>query len=542
MISLERLLDNKKVLIIDDLPEARQALKKMICEFGGSLVHTANDGRSGSERLQNRHYDIVFVDYHLKYGKNGQQILEEARHKKTLTTKDLFIIVSGEVHRDRALGTIDHHPDDYIAKPYNPGMLRQRLHRLLNLKLTLSHINEALDDEDYETAEISCLDMMKQQPATRSQCQKILGQIYNRTRNFDKAAKVYSDIIKEKSDVPWANVGLAVAELEKGNIKEAISILEDNIKSHPYYLYSYDWLEKCYLQQERSLEAQHLLSSATKLSPQAILRQMELGKVARMNNDLEVSETAYRSAVNLGEYSCFNDFDNYVQLTDCIMNNFENKSPKEQYHCAEEVKQLSKTVRKHFHNKPDYIFIADSLESKVAHMSGDSEGAMMAMLRAQRSLDKIPNPSIEHQLQLAEVYKTLGEDSYLDFMKTTLQSKEMTEAQRKQFNKVTSHQTPEENEAHSENMNAEGIKLYEQGKLKPAIESFLEAVEFEEVGLAAVLNAIQAILAHHKKTNKNSPYFQLCSKLFARIAYIDDSDARYERFTKLESQYKSYLD
>ena len=73
MINLEQTLKSKRILIVDDLVEARSALKKMTTLLGCEHIDTATDGKEASELLTAYDYDIVFSDYNLGRVETGSK-------------------------------------------------------------------------------------------------------------------------------------------------------------------------------------------------------------------------------------------------------------------------------------------------------------------------------------------------------------------------------------------------------------------------------------------------------------------------------------
>ena len=541
MIPLERIIHNKKILVIDDTVEVRSALKNMLDIFGAQDVDAVIDGNDATQCLKNRHYDIVLADYHFKSGKDGQQILEEARYTRSLSASDTFILISGETSRDRVLGTIEYQPDGYIAKPFSIDLLKQRLTRILNTKRVLTPINRALDFEDYPTAIRLCEETIKRAPPVKPYCLQILGNVYIKKGTFDKAKEAFQEILKEH-DLPWAKLGIAIAEYEDNQVDDAIKTLEQIIEDHPFYVHTYDWLEKCFLKQQRYLDAQNILESAIKISPRAILRQIELGKISRNNHALDICENAYRKAVNLSKNSCYHNVDNYFQLSDCILKNFKHKDSQQRRQCTREISNIAKNIRTYFKNEPEHVFMADLIESKALHMQGNSRESMSVLEKAEMSYEKLGEASVDNTLDLADLYFTTDKKTSMFDLLKTLKNKEVTKQQKQRISKMTTPQSQQEQQAYSSKLNDSAVKLFEAGRLEPAIETFMEALEYSEAGISVVLNTIQAILAHHKKTQKNSSYFQLCSNLFEQIEDIEEEDKRYERYIKLREQYYKYLD
>ena len=123
-------LQGQKILIVDDLVEARSALKSMLTVLGADDVYSATDGREAVEYIMEHDFDLVLSDYNLGKGKDGQQILEEARYTNRLRATASFVMITGENAVDRVMGALEYDPDAYVTKPFTLSILRERLYRL----------------------------------------------------------------------------------------------------------------------------------------------------------------------------------------------------------------------------------------------------------------------------------------------------------------------------------------------------------------------------------------------------------------------------
>lgn len=135
MASLENMLSGMRILAIDDLVESRSAMKKMLVILGAdNTVDVAMDGDEATEFIVNNDYDLVISDYNLGRGRDGQQILEEARFTHRLKATSTFVMLTGENAMDMVMGAIEYEPDDYVTKPFTIDVMRQRLTRILTVK------------------------------------------------------------------------------------------------------------------------------------------------------------------------------------------------------------------------------------------------------------------------------------------------------------------------------------------------------------------------------------------------------------------------
>lgn len=122
-------LSTKNILIIEDYPVMRKAMRDMLYKLGTRYISEAKDGFTAISAMKKQKFDIVLCDYNLGDGKNGPQILEEARYNKLLSLNALFIIVTAYQSASFILGTIENKPDDYLAKPFNAQQLFRRIEK-----------------------------------------------------------------------------------------------------------------------------------------------------------------------------------------------------------------------------------------------------------------------------------------------------------------------------------------------------------------------------------------------------------------------------
>jgi DNA-binding response OmpR family regulator len=79
-------------------------------------------------------YDVVLCDYNLGDGKNGQQVLEEARVRNLVLPSSVWLMVSAEKSVESVMGAAEHQPDAYLIKPITEGVLLTRLNRVWHRK------------------------------------------------------------------------------------------------------------------------------------------------------------------------------------------------------------------------------------------------------------------------------------------------------------------------------------------------------------------------------------------------------------------------
>ena len=127
-------LSNKRFLIIDDFGDMRTMIRHMIESYGATEIDMASNGKEAVRLMARHRYDIVLCDYNLGEGQDGQQILEEARHRRLIGLAALFIMITAENTSQMVMGAVEYYPDDYLSKPFNKLVLKTRLERLLARK------------------------------------------------------------------------------------------------------------------------------------------------------------------------------------------------------------------------------------------------------------------------------------------------------------------------------------------------------------------------------------------------------------------------
>src|SRR4051812_3434754 len=102
----------------------------MLTKMGVLHVEMVANGEAMIAACEKRFFDVILSDYDLGAGRNGQRVLEELRHRKLISRRTLFVMVSANASKEVVLASYDCEPDDYLAKPITARILEQRLNRL----------------------------------------------------------------------------------------------------------------------------------------------------------------------------------------------------------------------------------------------------------------------------------------------------------------------------------------------------------------------------------------------------------------------------
>lgn len=302
----------KKALLIEDMAEARIMQKKMLTDFGFATIDIAMKAETAIQLLQSNAYDVILSDYNLGNGKDGQQLLEEVRHSALIPNTATYLMVTAETSIEMVMGAIEYQPDGYVTKPFSQAVLQRRLSKLIETKEKLYEVNVALDAKNFEGAMTAAKQVMKDHPSLIGKCERIIGECLLEVKEYKKALSLFNKTLKDRK-MPWASFGKAKTYFYMGDLESAEKNLRQLMLDNRFFVSAYDWLAKIQVSQGKLEEAQSTLIDAVGRSPKNILRQIELGKVSLSLQDYLAAEMAFRRAVFLAKYSCYNTADVYLK-------------------------------------------------------------------------------------------------------------------------------------------------------------------------------------------------------------------------------------
>jgi CheY-like chemotaxis protein len=537
MINLEKALSGRRILIVDDLVEARSSLKRMATILGGDNIDVATDGIEAMNLIHENEYDIVLADYNLGQTKDGQQILEEARFTQRLRSTALFVVITGENAIEMVMGALECDPDGYITKPYTLNMLKERLIRIITIKDELRQINTAIDLQKYNLAIKYCLEILGKKPRLRLPASRILGQLLMRQKKFPQALNVYSQLLNERS-VPWAKLGQAICTFELGDSNSALALLNQTLVDHPLYVQCFDWIAKILLTLDKPLEAQETLEKAIYISPKAVLRQMELGRIAFDNGDLVTAEPAFKHSIRLGRYSCHKSIKNYLQFARAAQNLLINPKDRHVKNKANEVFRALNELKQDFSGDKDSLFEASIIESKTHLNMENIKEAKRSADNAEILLTSLKDPKIEYKLQMTDTFIETDQSIKALEIINELKESALTDTQEITLNQLDNDLNTKELKRHTTDMNDQGVGYYQRGDLENAITAFDQATHYEQAGISVLLNSIQAKISIMDRGNIDKNILNHVNILLIRIGEIAENDERFDRYSHLRKTYE----
>ncbi len=521
-------LENYKILVVDDFSQMRNTCRRMLAEFDPEQVDDCGNGDDAISKMRRKKYDIVLCDYNLGEGKDGQQVLEEARHEGILDFASIFMMITGENTKAMVMAAVEYEPDDYLTKPFTKDVLIRRLQRLIYRKQGLHLVGQALNEKDFNKALAYCDTLIEQHPKNTVSLLKVKGSILYKAEEFKAAETLYLHIL-DQYDLPWAHMGLGKVRFDTESYESAKEIFSNIIKNSPNQMEAYDWLARTLAALGETRQAQEILQKASELSPQVLSRRQHLADLALINGDTEAAERASKAAVKLSKGSIFKRPDDFTNLAKILV---------EQNH-DQKAMQFLKQGRDTFHENSDAMSRLAVSESQVHHAVNREAQAQESLKNAMHMIKKHEGEiSAETSLEIAEACFNYGDpnegmDIMLEVIENNHENQAFISRARDAFEVAGLGEEGEKMMQKSitrvANINNEGAKLANEGKLDQAIELFGNAAKKLPANKVVNLNAAQALILDIQQNGCNEEHLKQCIKYLDKVKKLDAADKRYRR-------------
>ena len=520
--------EEKRVLIIDDVPGVRSSIRAILGNFGVVYAEMAGTANDAIRRLQGKSYDIIICDYFLGDGSDGQQLLEQLRHNKLISLSTIFIMVTAERVYEKVVSAVELAPDDYLIKPFTAEALKSRLERVILKKLAFSAIYHLIEAGKLAEATQVCTELAKHSSKYTIDVLRLLGELHVTQGNVEEAQAIYQQVVEMRA-VPWARMGLATMLHCKGKHHEAEALLEAVLKDAPEYMAAYDLLSKVYEAQAKTERAQQVLERAVSASPNTLHRQKEMGKLAIRNGDMETAEQAFSKVVERGKTSFFRVADDFANLSRVQMERGK----------LDEALSTLRDARTSFNNSNEATFMASVMESLVHTKAGNDQASAVALATAMHTKQEGEIKASEDlTLDLAKACFAHGkEDEAKGLIEALVQNNHESQALILKAKQVFEEAGKgEEGSALVDGnvksiiqLNNQGVLKAQQGDLEGSVQLLTEAATRMPGNVQIVLNAAQALLVHIDKLGWNESY------MVSARGYLDVARAKSATHPKLLS-------
>ena len=513
-------LRGKKVLIVDDFFNFRLNVRNMISFFRPKDIDEAATGDDAVDKISRNKYDIILCDYNLGTGKDGQQVLEEAKFNNYINYATIFMMVTAENTMEMFLGALEYEPDDYLMKPFTRDTLEKKINGLIAKKEVRKAVDQAVAAGEYEKALGLCNELIDNNSKHLVELMRLKGEILTKLGDYGQAVSFYKEVIN-MGRFPWAVLALGKVTYLSENYDEALRIFSDLIKSNDKLMPAYDWLAKTLQKLNKNREAQQILVNAIAISPKAIQRQKELGDLACRNEDLVMAEKAFKTVVKQGKNSCFKSPTDYTKLAKVLT----------EREAGEEGLLVLKDANKEFVNDPKaavQFALTESLVYKKLNRVEDAKRAtdkVMSILNS--GSDKT---SAGFELDMAKALFIQGHgDEAREIIRRVVQSNHQEEDVLENIQMLFKDLELEDEgqkmigEAVEEVvvLNNEGVRLVKEGELVKAIDYFRNAAKRLDQNKVINANAANSMIVFMNKNGVRREYLEEVKTYLDRVRGID---------------------
>lgn len=526
-----------KVLVIEDLAEMRSSMKSMLSNMGIQDIETVNNGEEALRKIQKETYDIVFSDYELGRGRDGQQILEEVRFSNLLKASSIFILVTAAQTVEMVMGALESEPDGYIVKPVTLDLLRTRLNRIVRTKDIYKEINKALDRRNIDGALDACNRLAIQKPKFALPAYRIKGRILLNEKRWEEAKDLYDTVLGIKR-VAWAILGMGKVHYHLGEYEDGKRLLEGLAATNKKYVESQDWLARVLEAQGKYKAAQKVLEAAVEESPKCCPRQQELGRVAELNGDHLTMRKACRKAINLGKNSVYARPEPYIGLAKSLQVSIKSGSMRESKQSTQEAMNLIETARMEYELTALQNLKCALVEAETLFNSKSEEEGQLAYRLAKKLMDDSNSLSVDDKLDVFSSLLLFESKEEIEQVKQTLLS-EMGKDSRLQtkFYRVIENSLSNDPPARLAMMKQRGEELLDQDDVEDAIEILLRGIQLPAADEEIKTLAFRALISRFEKGRSDRDYLEQGDELAEALSKVPEDNPLYPTIAKLKQRW-----
>lgn len=304
---------NKRVLILDDMPEMRSSLRSQVGSLGCENIAVSSNVKDALDQFRAGSFDVILCDYYLSGGTDGQQFLEFLRTRNIIGRGVLFVMVTAEKGYESVVTAAECLPDDYLLKPFTADTLKMRLERLLDKKQRLARVDQLQDKGDWPGVIRACDEIIAARDRYLVDVMRIKGQALLLGGQVAKAVEFYQQML-DMRPMPWAKLGLARALERAGEAGRCKDVLGDLIAESPRLMAAYDLLGKVQLGEGDAEAALATLDSARLISPNSLARHRAIATVAEEKGDFARVEQALDQVVKKTRNSPLRETEDIARL------------------------------------------------------------------------------------------------------------------------------------------------------------------------------------------------------------------------------------
>lgn len=290
-------LANLRVLLIDDMSAMRSAIKAQLAEMEIVNVDQTGNAEDALRLLESRQeYDVIFCDYNLNRATSGQQLLEYLKSMELLPVRTIFIMVTAEAEYSAVVSAAEFQPDDYLLKPFTAVKIRSRLERLIDRRDALQSLLLRMARKDFVGAVAESDKLITANSKWLMEALRRKGEALLRLGRHDEAIAAYASALAMRSDLGWAQLGVARAHFFAGRLDESKEIANDALEANSAFVSAYDLLAEIAEDSGNGELAIDLLEQASTVVP-SVRRYRVLAEAAYRVSRFDIARSAFEKAI-----------------------------------------------------------------------------------------------------------------------------------------------------------------------------------------------------------------------------------------------------
>ncbi len=519
------------ILVIDDFAGFRQTIKTMLARLGVQHVDQASSGNEAIKRCEKTGYDIIFCDYNLGEGQDGQQILEELLHRKLLRRGALFLMVTAETTRAQVMGAVEYRPDAYLTKPFTGEQLGQRLKRLFLKNEILQPLYEALNEGAGDRAIALCDQIATRTPKVKYSCLRIKSELLEQNNELDEVLDLYRSVTNEQP-LLWAMIGIGRVYYRQGQIEQALQQFEAMRDDFAEQVSVLDWIARCRNKLGDLDGAEKTLVQAIQLSPKSVTRQAFLGQVASQLKHTAIAQKAFSKTIYEGHHSCMLKPEYYRQYYDITRELAAGLSGRELSRLVAESETMHKKMERKYSGDPAAMAASLSAAARLYSDIGkeDKSNRLLSKLAStlqqpECNIDGDQLQYIEATLQSLPQASAANSKSLARISSQVSRLKQRFDEQQKQLQDAIRS---------ARELNSQGLAFARQKQPREALEKFRQAINTVDDNTNYCLNAAQ-IIVEHKDLKQDTALIEEARTILTSRIDINPGDVRWKRYQKLLS-------
>lgn len=532
-IDVIKIYRQKTALIIDDYPDMRGSIRRMLDNFGILQCDTASNGEDAILKCEENEYDIILADYNLGDEKNGQQVLEELRFKNLLKNTAIYMMITAETTKDMVFGALEYQPDDYLTKPFTQGVLQKRLDRMVLEKETLFAINDAMDKLDFDRAIELCQQRIDRHDKYEQRCYRIMSSCFLKKHKYSQAKKAYQEVLQER-ELEWASIGMGKSMMALKELDEAEAVFNKLADNGSLCLEVYDCLAEIKTLQGDREEAQRILEKAIEVSPNAIIRQEKLAEISEDNQDWAQAVRSRKKVIRLGNNSVYESPEQHFKLVRCMSAEINHNPTDDIKAKVKEAEEILRRTKRKYKEHENINLQSDIIQAKVYASAGETDKSQQKIKEIQKSISSASNKSARLMLDMAETYKSVGEhNKATEILRELAETHQDNEAICDAIDRISDEPLSKQGKQRAVELNQEGKNLFASKEYQKAIQLFSQALKHYPNNIGLNLNLMLALIRQMSATGATSKQISLCNAAKDKLAHIDSNNPLHERYLVL---------